>query len=126
MVVIAWLMILMGAAIAGIWTRDILAGEKVDRSAGVLRARDEDGSLFLPHWVAEYTTAALLVAGGIGLLADSGWAQAVTGLGLGALFYTSVNSLGWALAEKDRYPYAVPMAVGVVVAVAGAIWLLVA
>ena len=126
MVVIAWLMILMGAAIAGIWTRDILAGEKVDRSAGVLRARDEDGSLFLPHWVAEDTTAALLVAGGIGLLADSGWAQAVTGLGLGALFYTSVNSLGWALAEKDRYPYAVPMAVGVVVAVAGAIWLLVA
>ena len=126
MVVIAWLMIVMGSAIAVIWTRDIFAGEKVDRSAGVLRARDEDGSLFLPHWVAEYTTAALLLAGGIGLLADAGWGQVVTGLGLGALFYTSVNSLGWALAERDRYPYAVPMAVGVVVAVAGAIWLLVA
>lgn len=125
MVVIAWLMILMGLAIAAIWTRDSLAGEKVDRSAGVLPSRDEDGSLFLPHWIAEYTTAALLVAGGIGLLADTGWARPVTGLGLGALFYTSVNSLGWALAERDRYPYAVPMAVGVAVAVAGAIWLLV-
>ncbi len=124
MAVIAWLMILMGVAIASIWTRDIVSGEKVDLSFGVLRARDTDGSFFWPHWVAEYTTAVVLIVGGVGLLTDFSWAQAVAALGLGALFYTSVNSLGWALAERGRYAYAVPMAVGVVISMAGAIWLL--
>lgn len=27
----------------------------------------------------------------------------------GALFYTSLNSLGWDFAEKSRYSYAAPM-----------------
>ena len=124
MSVIAWLMILMGVAIATIWTHDIVAGQKIDRSPGLLHARDEDGSLFWPHWLAEYATAVLLVVGGVGLLADTAWGRTVAGLALGALFYTSVNSLGWAFAEPDRYAYAVPMTAGVVVSVAGAIGLL--
>ena len=31
---------------------------------------------------------------------------------LGALAYTSLNSLNWALAERKRLPYAIPMYVG--------------
>ena len=46
----AVLMIAMGAAIAGVWTRDIVAGDKVDLSNGVFAARDPDaGTLFWPH-----------------------------------------------------------------------------
>ena len=57
-------MVTMGVAIAGIWTRDIVAGDKVDRTRGLLRARDpDDGSLFWPHWLAEYVTACLLLVG---------------------------------------------------------------
>jgi hypothetical protein len=114
-------MIVMGAGIAGIWTRDILAGERVDRSRGVLRARESGtGALLWLHWVAEYATAAALFTGGAGLLADAGWAPMVAAAALGALSYTSLNSLGWALATADRRPYAVPMVVGAVVGLTGA------
>jgi hypothetical protein len=125
MVVVAGLMILMGVAIAGVWTRDIITGDRVDLSAGVLRAREgDDGTLLWPHWIAEYATAALLIGGGIGLLLDTSWARTVAALGLGALFYTSTNSLGWALAERDRHSYTVPMIAGILVAGAGSVWLL--
>ncbi len=124
--VVAGLMTLMGVGIAAIWTMDIVAGEKVDLSNGVAKARDVDGSLFLPHWIAEYTTAALLLTGGVALAVDADWAHAVAALAAGALFYTSVNSLGWALAEPERRAYAVPMAAGVLVSLVAAIWLLAA
>ena len=50
-------------------------------------------------------------------LVTAGFAQVLSPFALGALFYTSLNSLGWAFARKDRFSYAVPMLVGVVVAV---------
>jgi hypothetical protein len=119
-VVVAGLMILMGVAIAGVWTRDIIAGDKVGLSRGVLRARDgEEEPLFWPHWLAEYATALLLIVGGTALLADTGGSSLLAALALGALFYTSTNALGWALAERDRYAYAVPMAVGILVGMVG-------
>jgi hypothetical protein len=66
------LMIVMGAAIAGVWTRDILRGEQVDVSQGLLAARDPDsGTLLWPHWLAEYATAGALVAAAVGLLLDT-------------------------------------------------------
>lgn len=115
---IAVLLLVMGLGIAGVWTRDILGSDHVDLGDGLFAARDPDsGSLFWPHWLAEYATAAGLVIGGVGLLADASWAGAVAGIAAGALLYTSVNSLGWALADPDRRPYAIPMFVGVVVAV---------
>jgi hypothetical protein len=117
-------MIVMGLAIAGVWTKDIIAGDKVDLSAGLFRARDgNEGPLLWPHWIAEYATAAALLAGGMGLLADAAWGRPVAGLALGALFYTSVNSLGWALARSDRLGYAVPMLAGVVVSLVGGAFL---
>lgn len=122
---VAVAMLVMGAGIAGTWTRDILAGERVDLSAGFFAARDPDsGTLLWPHWMAEYATAAGLVAGAAGLVADSGWGPPLAGAALGALFYTSTNALGWAFARADRRPYAAPMLGGVVVSVVGIMYLL--
>ena len=51
---VAILMIGMGLAIAGIWTSDILVGDRVDLSEGLFRARvAKSGTLFWPHWLAE-------------------------------------------------------------------------
>jgi hypothetical protein len=113
--------LIMGAAIATTWTLDLVHG-RVDLSAGPLRAREErSGSLLWPHWLAEYGTAAALVGGGVGLLAAVPWGEPVALLGLGACVYTSVNSLGWALAERARRPYAIPMLVGAVGGLASAV-----
>jgi hypothetical protein len=111
---VAGFMIVMGVAIAGTWTVDIVRGSRVDRSQGILRARDSGGSLLGWHWLAEYATAGALVIGAGGLLTSSSWAVPVAAAALGATWYTSTNSLGWALAERSRRAYAAPMAVGLV------------
>ena len=111
---IAAFMIVMGLGIIVIWTRDIVAGTQFDHRHGRRHARDVDGSLLLPHWLAEYTAALGLLIGGAGLLAGTRWAGLVSAAALGALCYTSANSLGWALALRDRRPYAIPMVVGLV------------
>jgi hypothetical protein len=116
-------MLVMGAGIAGIWTVDIVRSPEVDRSRGILRARDRStGALLVPHWVAEYATALLLLAGGIGLVlgaAPSAWSWLVP-IGLGALAYTSLNSLGWVLADRSRAAYGIPMTIGLIGAIASA------
>jgi hypothetical protein len=124
---IAVLMILMGLGIAGVWTRDILAGNQVDISQGVFTAQEPDtGTLLWPHWLAEYATAIVLVVSAIGLITDRPWSKTLAALGAGALFYTSTNSLGWALAKPDRRAYALPMALGFIVAATTGVYLLVA
>lgn len=118
-------MLVMGVGIGSIWTRDIISAEQLEISRGRRRARDpQSGSLMLPHWIAEYGTAAGLVAAAVGLFVDSGWGRPLALVALGALVYTSTNSLGWALAERGRLPYAVPMAVGVLGGLAAIIGLL--
>lgn len=123
--VVAIGMIVMGIGIAAIWTRDLIAGDKVDLSPGFLKAQDSaSGSLLWPHWLAEYGTAVLLILGGAGLAAETDWSSAVAAGGLGALLYTSVNSLGWALARPERKMYAVPMTAGVIIGIVGLAWLI--
>lgn len=120
-------MIAMAAGIAGIWTIDIVRSPEVDRSRGILRARERGaGGLLLPHWLAEYGTAGLLAVGGLGLLLgrETGAWTWVVPLALGALAYTSLNSLGWVLADRTRLAYGVPMAVGLAGALAAAALLL--
>jgi hypothetical protein len=115
-VAIPALLILMGLGIAGIWTRDIVAGTHTDQGDGLFSARDRDsGSLFWPHWLAEYSTAVVLVVSGVGLFADASWSATLAAIGAGALIYTSTNALGWSLAAPDRRAYAAPMVVGVLV-----------
>lgn len=125
-VAVAVLMIVMGVAIAGTWTRDIVAGDQVDLTQGLFAARDpDDGRLFWPHWLAEYATAAALIAAGVGLTLDADWGGVLGALATGALIYTSTNSLGWAFARRDRLGYAFSMLAGVAVGVFVAIYLLV-
>ena len=118
--------IVMGLAIAGVWTKDILRNPEIDLSKGLFAARDKDsGALFWLHWLAEYSTAGALVAGGVGLLVGETWARPIALLALGALVYTSINSMGWAFSRRDRYAYAAPMLVGAVGGSASAVLLLV-
>jgi len=59
----AVLMMLMGVAIAGVWTRDIFVGDRINLTHGILGARDPDArALLWPHWLAEYAAAAALIS----------------------------------------------------------------
>jgi hypothetical protein len=111
---VAVFMVAMAVGIAGTWTVDIARrSPDVDWAGGVLRARTAaDGVPLLPHWVAEYGTAIALAVGAAGLLAGASWAAPVAFAALGALLYTSTNSLGWAIARRERRPYALPMLLG--------------
>jgi hypothetical protein len=115
-VIVGAFLIVMGIGIVGIWTLDIVRNPAIDRSRGLLHARDAAGSVMLPHWIAEYATAVLCLLAGVGLVLD--WASAtwswVVAIALGALSYTSLNSLSWVLADRARLPYGVPMAIGLV------------
>jgi hypothetical protein len=105
----------IGAAMAGIWARDIMSGQGFDAPHGLLRAREADSDdLMIWHWAAEFGTAALLVLGGFLLLVGAALAEPIVLLGLGALLYTSTNSLGWALAAPERRPYVYPMSAGLI------------
>ena len=118
--------IAMGAGIATIWSADLVRGT-VDLSKCVFRARDaSNDSLLWPHWLAEYSTAAVLMIGAVGLLAEEDWGAPVSLVGLGACAYTSINSLGWALAQPDRRSYSVPMLIGAIGSVASAVALVTA
>lgn len=105
----------MGAAMAGIWARDILSGHGFDAPHGLLRAREADSDdLMVWHWAAEFGTAIALVAGAFLLLTGAAIAEAIMLVGLGGLLFTSTNSLGWSLAAPERRPYVYPMAAGLV------------
>jgi hypothetical protein len=113
---VALFLLVMSVGMAGVWTVDIIRSPEIDRSRGLLRARDRNGSVMLPHWLAEYGTATVLLVGGLGLLlgwAAGPWAWLVP-VGLGALAYTGLNSQAWVLAERSRAPYGIPIAIGLV------------
>jgi hypothetical protein len=105
----------MGAAMAGIWVRDIMSGHGFDAPHGLLRAREADSDdLMIWHWAAELGTALVLIAGAFLLITGAAVAEAVMLVGLGGLLYTSTNSLGWSLAAPARRPYVYPMAAGLI------------
>lgn len=124
--IVGLFMVVMGIGIAGIWTIDIMRNPEIDRSRGLVRARDRAGSVMLPHWIAEYATAALCLVGGIALVLGwtSGPAPSLVPVALGALGYTSLNSLSWVLADRSRWSYMIPMAIGLVGALIGILSLL--
>ena len=95
-------MVVMGLAIALTWARDMRSSLEVDRSAGLLRhATVGTDRSSCRTGSSEYSTAIGLVAGGIGLVADAGWAEGVSLVALGALTYTAINSWG-GRSRRDR------------------------
>ena len=105
----------IGAAMAGIWARDIISGQGFDAPHGLLRAREADSDdLMIWHWAAEFGTAIVLMVGAFLVLINAALAEPILLIGLGGLLYTSTNSLGWALAAPERGPYVVPMAAGLI------------
>ena len=106
---------IIGAAMAGIWARDIMSGHGYDAPHGLLRAREADSDdLMIWHWAAEFGTAIALVAGAFLILINAAIAEPIMLLALGGLLYTSTNSLGWSLAAPERSPYVWPMAGGLI------------
>ena len=106
---------IMGAAMAGIWARDIMSGHGFDAPHGLLRAREADSDdLMIWHWAAEFGTALTLIAGAFLIMINAALAEPIMLLGLGGLLYTSTNSLGWSLASPERQSYVYPMAAGLV------------
>ena len=115
--VILILFIITGTGIAAIWTKDILTNTDIDISKGFFNARDKDsGNLFWPHWLAEYATAILLIVAPVLIFLKIDIGAQLLPFAVGALFYTSLNSLGWAFARKERFAYAFPMLFGLTVA----------
>jgi hypothetical protein len=92
--VVAWYAIAVGLLMAGWWTVDLRAGalERPDRTRAELGL----------HLLAEFATAAALVAGGA-LLLTTGTAG-LTLVGLGMLLYTVIQSPGYFLARGEREP----------------------
>jgi hypothetical protein len=125
-VIVGVFMVVMGIGIAGIWTVDIVRNPSIERSRGLLHARDSAGSVMVPHWIAEYATALLCLVGGLGLVlgwTSTPWSWLVP-IALGALSYTSLNSLSWVLADRSRLAYGVPMAIGLIGALVAILLLL--
>ena len=100
-------MIVAGIGIAGIWTVDLVKG-RFSKQGNFFTWREGENMLW-PHITAEYLTSAALITGGIALYNFKDWAIDVSFVALGALIYTSMNSTGWVLAEKERLAYGIPM-----------------
>ena len=110
------LFIFIGICIVIIWTRDILTNPFIDLSGGFFAARDkESGKLFWPHWFAEYITSFLLILAPILVFFNCEPGYRLMHFAAGALFYTSLNSLGWTFASKERIPYTIPITFALVV-----------
>jgi hypothetical protein len=125
--IVALFMLMMGMAMATIWTLDLRAGRGYEAPSGLLRAREvETGSLIAWHWLAEYAIAATLVLSAILVAAGAAVGVPIALIGLGALAYSSCNSLAWAMARSERRAYAIPMLVGLVGAAISIVALLVA
>lgn len=111
----AFIMLVLGMAVAGIWMADIFSG-KFAGKGNFFRWREGENMLW-PHLVAEYLCALGLMAASLGLFFQLPWAFPLALLSLGALIYSAINSSGWVLAHPSRMTYGVPIWISLVMAV---------
>ncbi len=116
-------MIVLAAGILLVWMLEV-ANRKFKDQGSLPEWKSEGGDLIWLHLLAEFATAGILIAGGIGLLGQNGWGYKLSLVALGALAYTSLNSLAWSFAQKKRIGYAIPMLIGLAGSVAGVVLLL--
>lgn len=116
--IISFFMLMIGCAMMILWIMEMFNNPEVDMSAGFFRAREkQSNNIFWFHIVAELITAVLLVASGIILVMRDENLYPVAYFALGALFYSSLNSMGWAFAYRERYNYAYPIIGGFMLSV---------
>ncbi len=114
--ILSFFLIMCGASIIIIWIMNLRKNPDIDLSAGFFRAREKDSkNLFWFHIVAEFFTGLLLIVSGIIIISRNINSLPIVHFALGALFYSSLNSLGWAFAYRERYFYATPMTIGLVI-----------
>jgi hypothetical protein len=85
--VVGWFELLVGAAILGLWTVLLATGQVPEVAAG------QTDIWF--HLVAEGLLSVLLLAAGTAAIRGSDVAPLLSGLALGALVYSAVNSAGY-------------------------------
>lgn len=108
--IIPFYMILQGFIFFALWIPRFREGTF---QAGFFHTR-ENGVLFWPHIFAEFLTAIGLIVAGFLLGLNYSPGKSIGLIALGALAYTSLNSLNWALADRRQYPLAFPMIFGLV------------
>jgi len=109
-----FLLILIGTGVIGIWLKDIFSG-KFSGQGNFFKWVEGENRLWL-HIFAEFLTGILLILSGIAYLLSEAWAQQTALLGLGALIYSAINSSGWVLHKKERFPYGIPMWISLLIA----------
>lgn len=123
--IIAFILIMTGIAMIIIWIIDINENPEVDMTGGFFRAREKNSNnIFWFHITAELITAILLIMAGIIIVLKAERLIPLVFLSLGALFYSSLNSLGWVFACQHRKKYAFPIITGLTIAVLSALMLI--
>ncbi len=113
---IAGYSILVGVLMLGMWAY-LLSSRQVPELTG----RPWEITL---HLVAEFSTAALLIASGVALLVARGWPVVLSGVAMGMLLYTVVVSAGY-YAQRHQGPVVAMFAALAVLTLASVIMLLV-
>ena len=105
----AWYGIIVGILMIAQWTLSIVSG-------GVPEFQTEPWRIGF-HLAAEFSTAILLILGGIAVLRSAAWGRAVLLIGLGMVIYSEIVSPGY-FAQLGGWPM-----VGMfLVLLVGAIW----
>jgi len=85
--------IIVGAGMVAQWAINIV-GNRIPRlEDDPVSGRGLFDMIF--HWVAEFLTAFVLIAAGVGLILESAWGVSVFLVGIGMLIYTAINSPGF-------------------------------
>ncbi|SHJ76160.1 hypothetical protein SAMN02745975_02809 [Geosporobacter subterraneus DSM 17957] len=85
--------IFMGLCMIGMWVMFYLSG-----SIPELETKPVEIAM---HLIAEFTTAALLILGGYGLLKDQPWGMNIYCISMGMLLYTLMMSPGYFLQKGE-------------------------
>jgi len=88
-ILVGIVLLLVGLAIIAYWVIFVMRGNMPEGLWTVV-----GNQYIVYHQAAELGMALLAIAGGFGLLIGRGWGMATSLAALGALLYTSVNSLG--------------------------------
>ena len=98
----AWYGILIGFLMIAQWTFSIVSG-------GVPEFQTEPWRIAF-HLAAEFSTAIMLIIGGIAALKSIGWAKQILLLGLGMVIYSEIASPGY-FAQLGQWAFVVMFAV---------------